>query len=205
MAIATYSDLLSAIDDYTDRTYTDARKAVFVGNAEAKFNRKLTSSFRRMTSTTLTTNSSGEATLPSGFAGLRSIVRDVVGSTPLRQVSWDALLLLNPYEVSDDAAAHYAIYGTVLKVAPIVEDSFNAIFDSKLTALSASNTTNWLLTLAPDAYLTMCLAEEALFTREFVLAQGLEASAYGMLADVVAMDQVAQFGNAELVLDMVTP
>ena len=204
MSIATYSDLLSALDDYTDRTYTTARKDIWIGNAEAKFNRKLTSSFRRMTSTTLTTNSSGEATLPSGFVGLRSIVRDVVGSTPLRQVSWDALLLLNPYEVSDDAA-HYAIYGTVLKVAPIVEDSFNAIFDSKLTALSTSNTTNWLLTLAPDAYLTMCLAEEALFTREFVMAQGLEASAYGMLADLVAMDQVAQFGNAELVLDMVTP
>lgn len=204
MSISTYSDLLSEIDSYTDRTYTDARKAVWVGNAEAKFNRKLTSSFRRMTDTTLTTDSTGVASLPSGFVGLRSIVRDYTGALPLRQVAWEALDALNPYELSD-VPEYYAIKGTYLKVAPICEDDFNAVYDSKLSALSASNTTNWLLTLAPDVYLTMCLAEEALFTREFVMAQGLEASAYGMLADIVSMDQVAQLGNAELVLDTVTP
>ena len=201
MAIATYSDLLSAIDDYTDRSYTTARKAIWVGNSEAKFNRKLTSSFRRLTDTTLTTDSTGLASLPSGFVGLRSIVRDVVGSTPLVQTSWAALLALNPYELSDDAT-HYAIQGTYLKVARVTEDNFLAVFDSKLTALSDSNTTNWLLTLAPDAYLTMCLAEEALFTREFTAAAGLEGSANGMLADIVSMDQVAQFGNAEQFLEI---
>ena len=201
MAIATYSDLQSAIDDYTDRSYTMARKDIWIGNAEAKFNRKLTSSYRRMTATTLTTNSSGIATLPSGFVGLRSIVRDVVGSLPLTQVSWDALLALNPYEIGDDAL-YYAIYDTVLRVACVTEDNFNAIFDSKLTALSDSNTTNWLLTLAPDIYLNMCLAEEALFTRDLGAAQGLASTAMEALAEVVAMDQVAQFGNAELHLEI---
>lgn len=201
MAIATYSDLLSAIDDYTDRSYTTARKALWVGNAEAKFNRKLTSSFRRMTTTTLTTDSSGIATLPSGFVGLRSIVRDVVGSVPLTQVSWDALLALNPYEIGDDAS-FYAIYDTVLRVAYVTEDDFIAIFDSKLTPLSDSNTTNWLLTLAPDTYLNMCLGEEALFTREFATAAGLASTAMEALAEIVAMDQVAQFGNAALHLEI---
>ncbi len=201
MAIATYSDLLSAIDDYTDRSYTAARKAIWVGNAEAKFNRKLTSSFRRMTDTTLTTDSTGLASLPSGFVGLRSIVRDVVGSTPLVQTTWAALLALNPYELSDDAT-HYAIQGTYLKVARVTEDDFLAVFDSKLTALSESNTTNWLLTLAPDIYLNMCLAEEALFTREFATAAGLASTAMDALAEVVAMDQVAQFGNAEMHLEI---
>lgn len=204
MAIANYTDLLSAIDDYTDRSYTMARKDIWIGNAEAKFNRKLTSSFRRMTATTLTTDSSGVATLPSGFVGLRSIVRDVLGSEPLVQVSWDALLSLNPYEIGADAR-HYAIYDTVLRVAPVTEDSFSAIFDSKLTPLSDSNTVNWLLTLAPDIYLNMCLAEEALFTRDLVTAQGLAATAMDALSEVVSMDQVAQFGNAETILPMATP
>lgn len=201
MAIATYADLQSAIDDYTDRSYSTARKNIWISNAEAKFNRWLTSSFRRMTTTTLTTNSSGIATLPSGFVGLRSIVRDVVGSLPLTQVSWDAMLALNPYEISDDAM-HYAIYDTVLQVAPVTEDDFIAIFDSKLTPLSDSNTTNWLLTLAPDTYLNMCLAEEALFTREFATAAGLAGTAMDALAEIVSMDQVAQFGNAELHLEI---
>lgn len=204
MAIATYSDLQSAIDDYADRSYSMARKDIWIGNAEAKFNRALTSSFRRMTATTLSTDSSGVTTLPSGFVGLRSIVRDVVGSVPLTQVSWDALLAMNPYETSSDAT-HYAIYDTVLRVAPVTEDSFNAIFDSKLTPLSDSNPVNWLITLAPDIYLNMCLAEEALFTRDLGTAQGLAATSLGALADIVSMDQVAQFGNAEMVLPMVTP
>jgi hypothetical protein len=201
MAIATYSDLLSEIDAYTDRSYATSRKAVWVGNAEAKFNRKLTSSYRRLMDTTLTTDSTGLASLPSGFVGLRSIVRDVAGSTPLTQTSWGALIDLNPYELSEDAT-HYAIQGTYLKVSRVTEDDFLAVFDSKLTALSDSNSTNWLLALAPDVYLTMCLAEEALFTREFATAAGLESTAYGMLSDIVSMDQVAQFGNAELHLEI---
>lgn len=204
MAISTYDALLTAIDDYTDRSYTAARKAIWVGNAEAKFNRRLSATFRRMTDTTLTTDSTGLATLPSGFAGIRSIVRDVVGSKPLVQVSWDALLAMNPYEVASDATS-YAINSTSLRVAPVTEDSFVAVFNGILTPLSDSNQTNWLLALVPDCYLTMCLAEEALFTREFVAASGLESSATGMLDAVVAMDAVAQFGAAEMVLDMVTP
>lgn len=204
MAISTYDELLTAIDDYTDRSYATARKAIFVGNAEAKFNRRLSSTFRRMTNTSLTTDSAGLATLPSGFAGLRSIVRDVLGSKPLTQVSWDALLAMNPYATASDAT-NYAISNTTLRVAPVTEDSFIAVFDSMLSPLSASNQTNWLLALAPDCYLTMCLAEESLFTRDFGAAAGLEASATGMLDAVVAMDVVAQFGAAEMVLDMVTP
>ena len=205
MASITTRDLLhSAIDDYTDRSYSESRKDIFVANAEGKFNRRLTSSFRRITNTTLNTDANGEATLPSGFVGLRSIVRDVVGSAPLKQVSWDALIALNPYELSDDAC-YYAIKGTTLKIAPITDDDFITEYDATLTGLSSTNTTNWLLTLAPDAYLTMCLAEEALFTRDFATAAGLEATALRMVDEIVGMDQVAAFGNAELQLGMVTP
>jgi len=204
MAIGTRAELHSAIDDYTDRSYSEARKDIFVANAEAKFNRRLTPTFRRITNTTLTTDSSGEATLPSGFVGLRSIVRDVVGSAPLKQVSWDALIALNPYEIADDPT-HYAVKGTTLKVAPVCEDDFITEYDSTLTALTSTNSTNWLLTLAPDAYLTMCLAEEALFIRDFAGAGGLEQTAYNMIDAVVSMDLVAALGNAELQLDFVTP
>lgn len=204
MAISNRSDLLAAIDDYTDRSYSESRKDIWIGNAEAKFNRHLVSTFRRKTTTTLTTDSAGEAALPSGFVGLSSIVRDLLGSAPLKQVSWDALVAMNPNEDQGDPT-HYAIIGTALKVAPIYEDSFNAVFESKLTALSASNTTNWLLTLAPDAYLTMCLAEEALFTRDFAAAGGLEAKAISMVDEIVAMDQVAAYGNVEMQPDTVMP
>ena len=204
MTISTRADLHTAIDDYSDRSYTEARKNIFVSNAEAKFNRTLVSTFRRTMDTTLTTNSSGQATLPSGFAGLSSIVRAVTGSVPLIQVGWDALISLNPYSVAGDPT-HYAIKASTLQVAPIAEDSFTTVFKSTLTPLTSSNATNWLLSLAPDIYLNMCLAEEATFTRDFATAQGFAASAYSMLDDLISMDTVAAFGNAELTLDMPTP
>lgn len=204
MAIGTYSDLISAIDDYTDRSYSTARKDIWIGNAEAKFNRRLGADYRRSTSTTLNTDANGEVSLPSGFVQMRSLTRDLAGSAPLKQVPWSALIALNPYEYSD-AANWFAISGTTLKVAPITDDDFLAIYDATLSGLTSSNTTNWLLTLAPDVYLNMCLAEEALFTRDFAGAQGLAASSYDMLDDLVAMDQVAQFSNVEAVPDTAMP
>lgn len=201
MAIASYDDLLNAINDYTDRSYSEARRVVWIGNAEAKFNRRLGNTYRRSISATMTTNSSGIATHPTGFVGLRSIVRNLTGSRPLKQLSWDEAVAFNPYSL-DGVPLYYAIKGTELKVTPIVEDTFSAVYDALLTPLS-SGQSNWLLALAPDIYLTMCLAEEALFTREFTVAAGLENSAYGMLDDLVRMDQVAQLGNVETVLEAV--
>ena len=74
-----------------------------------------------------------------------------------------------------------------------------------MTPLSTAATSNWLLTLAPDIYLNACLAEEAIFTRDFALAQGMWQQALADLDAVMAQDQVAQFGNVEMRPAMVMP
>ena len=204
MASTTYDGLTSDLNLYTERAYSQALADTFMANAEAKFNRRLGPNYRRTTSTTLDTDTSGEVSLPSGFVTMRSLVRDVVGSAPLVQVSWDALIRLNPYEVSDDAA-FYAIQGSTLRVAPVTDDNYLAVYDASLTPLSATNTSNWLSTEGPDIYLTMTLAEARLFEEEFATAAGLEGKAYEMLDDLTNRDVVAQFGNVEVVLDVVTP
>jgi hypothetical protein len=50
-------------------------------------NRKLRQDFRRRSSGTLVTHDDGLATVPIGFVGMTSLVRDVLGSVPLKQVS----------------------------------------------------------------------------------------------------------------------
>ena len=204
MASTTYDGLTSDLNLYTERAYSQALADTFMANAEAKFNRRLGPNYRRTTSTTLDTDTSGEVSLPSGFVTMRSLVRDVVGSAPLVQVSWDALIRLNPYEVDGDAA-FYAIQGGTLRVAPVTDDNYLAVYDASLTPLSATNTSNWLSTEGPDIYLTMTLAEARLFEEEFATAAGLEGKAYEMLDDLTNRDVVAQFGNVEVVLDVVTP
>ncbi|HEX9595285.1 MAG TPA: hypothetical protein VF982_00265 [Anaerolineales bacterium] len=204
MTIATYAELTTAIGTWEKRTFTATETDQFILLTEAKANRKLRQDFRRRTSATITTDSSGVATLPTGFVGMTSLVQDLLGSVPLKQVSWDALITRNPYEDADDAGV-YAIYGTTLRVAPVTEDDFTAIFSSVLTGLSSSDTTNWLLTLAPDFYLFGGQAAASAYLKDYNAASFLQAQADAILDELVSQGNVAEYGNVEMTLDMVTP
>ena len=204
MAFTTYATLSAALSDWEERSFSSSEADEFIALAEAAANRKLRQDFRRRTSTTITTDASGEATLPTGFVGMTSLVRDVVGSAPLKQVSWDALIERNPYEVSEDALV-YAINGTALKVAPVTVDDFICKFSSVLTGLSSTNTTNWLLTLAPDFYLFYGQAMAAAKYKDYATAEGLKSEALGILDEIVSQGNVAEYGNAEMTLPMATP
>lgn len=199
MAISTYAELTAAINSWSERAYSATETDNFIALAEAGFNRILGPNYRRTTSATVNTDATGLGTLPSDFITARSLVRDVVGSTPLKQVSWDALIALNPYEIAADAT-HYAISGSSFQVAPITDDNFILTYDAKLAGLSASNTSNWLLTLAPDAYLFMCLAQQRAYEEDFEAAAGFEQKATSITLEWTGAAQVAQFGNVEMVL-----
>jgi hypothetical protein len=204
MAIGTYAELTTAIGTWEKRTFTATETDQFIRLTEAKADRRLRQDFRRRTSATINTDSSGLGTLPTGFVGMTSLVRDVLGSVPLKQVSWDSLVLRNPYEVSDDAGV-YAINGTSIMVAPVTDDDFLAKFSSVLTGLSGAATTNWLLTLAPDYYLFGCQAAASAYLKDYATAGGLQAQADSILDELVSQGNVAEYGNAEMTLDMVTP
>jgi hypothetical protein len=204
MALGTYAELTTAIGTWEKRTFTSTETDQFIRLTEAKADRKLRQDFRRRTSATINTDATGLGTLPTGFVGMTSLVRDVLGSVPLKQVSWDALVLRNPYEISDDAGV-YAINGTSIMVAPVTDDDFLAKFSSVLTGLSGSATTNWLLTLAPDYYLFGCQAAASAYMKDYATAAGLQAQADDILDELVSQGNVAEYGNAEMTLDMVTP
>lgn len=204
MALGTYAELTTAIGTWEKRTFTATETDQFIRLTEAKADRKLRQDFRRRTSATINTDATGLGTLPTGFVGMTSLVRDVLGSVPLKQVSWDALVLRNPYETSDDAGV-YAINGTSIMVAPVTDDDFLAKFSSVLTGLSSSATTNWLLTLAPDFYLFGCQAAASAYLKDYNAAAMLQAQADAILDELVSQGNVAEYGNAEMTLDMVTP
>lgn len=204
MPFDSYTTLSAAISTWEERSYATARTDEFIALVEAKANRRLRQDFRRRTSISVVTDASGAATLPVGFVGMTSLVRDVLGSTPLKQVSWDALVLRNPYEITSDAGA-YAINGTALMVAPVTADSFIAKFSAILPGLSATNATNWLLALAPDYYLFGCQAAANAYEKDYQGAALLQAQADDVLEELVSQGNVAEYGNAETTLPMATP
>jgi hypothetical protein len=108
------------------------------------------------------------------------------------------------YAIADDAT-HYAISGTQFRVAPVCDDDFVLRFDKTIAALTSLNTTNWLLTLAPDYYLFAGQAAAAAKFKAYDEAALLQAQADNILDELVNQSNVAQYGNVETVLQMVTP
>lgn len=204
MALGTYAELTTAIGSWEERSFSSTETDQFILLAEARANRKLRQDFRRRSSATINTDASGVATLPSGFVGLTSITRSLLGSVPMSQVSWASLIDRNPYAISDDANV-FAISGTTLMVAPVTDDDFTIQFSAVLSGLSASNTTNWLLALAPDFYLFACQAAASAYLKDYSAAGLLQAQSDDILEELVSQGNVAEYGSAEMTLNMVTP
>jgi hypothetical protein len=67
----------------------------------------------------------------------------------------------------------YTLIGSDIYLQPIPDAVYNlnAVYEAKLTNLSASNPTNWLITAYPSAYLYACLMQVSLYIKDDV---GLE-------------------------------
>jgi hypothetical protein len=205
MPFSTYAELTTSIGDWEERTYTTANTDEFIALAESLANRKLAADYRRRETATVNTDSSGIGTIPTGFVGLTSITQDVLGSVPLRQVSYAAFVLRNPYEDADDAQVFALLNSTQFIVGPVTDDDFIVKFSELVPALTSSNTTNWLLTLAPDFYVFACKAAAKAKQEEWQSAALLEGKALSILDEIVSQGNVAEYGMAEMTLDMVTP
>jgi hypothetical protein len=205
MPFSTYAELTTSISDWDEKTYTTANSDEFIALAEALANRKLATDYRRRDSATVNTDASGIGTIPTGFVGLTSITQDVLGSVPLKQVSYAAYIERNPYEIADDGQVFTLLSATEFAVAPVTDDDFVLRFSKIVTALSSSNTTNWLLTLAPDFYVFACKAAARAKQEEWTAAATLEAKAMSILDELVSQGNVAEYGMAEMTLPMVTP
>ena len=201
-----YSSLKAAIKEWTRRdggTTLDSQIDMFIDSAEADFN--LTVRHPNMEETdTLTTDANGEASLPDDFLEMRSVRRLGSPNIELEPISRSASNNLSP---SDTASTpyYYSISESTIRITPI-QDAAEILltYYATITPLSDSATTNWLLALAPNAYLFQSLHYASLFTREFDAASGFEARAANILRDVGIVGDLAAYRNAGITLDFPT-
>ncbi len=194
----------TAINTWARRTFTSAQTDEFIALAEAHFNRRLGSNYRRKVTSTVNTDATGVGTIPTGSVRIESITRNVLGSLPLKQVSWGAFVDRNPYQIGADGEV-YALKGTSFYVTPVTDDDYLVTYWAKLTALSGSNATNWLLDLAPDIYLAMCRSVQCAFNEDEARAGAFKSQVDDFLLDLRIQGDVAEYGNAELTLETVEP
>lgn len=164
MAITTYAELQSAVADFLNREDLTSVIPTFISLAEADLQQRVRH-YQMEARTTLSL--SGQYTdLPDDWV---ETIRLSVGSDALELISQSELL--DRGELTNDTAGqprYYALTAGQLEVFPVPDDTYTAtlIYTASIPALSDSNTSNWLLTAAPDAYLYGALMQSAPYLAE---------------------------------------
>lgn len=181
MSIATYSDMVTAVGDWLDRSDLAARVPDFLRLTESRLNRLLDDPDMEVTETFPAT---GEFTpLPLDFGEMVSIS---VGEGPLASVGpvefagYDRTISGDPrvYSIVNRAIAFAPANATV---------SITLVYRRSIPALTSINTTNWLLTRAPDVYLYGALVQASAFLAEDDRV-GLWKSAFDEAVSELRMD-----------------
>lgn len=167
MALANYTDLLAAVANWLDRADLTSRIPEFITLAEAKFNRNLrTMQMETVSSGLEMTTGDGSYDFPANSLAITKFKISADTNYELDQVSKELLVRKFPSSAQGLPLA-FAIDGNQLLVRPLPDSdyTYELSYYEKVPDLE-SNSTNWLMTLYPDAYLYGALMEAAPYLKD---------------------------------------
>ena len=185
--ITNYATLKSTIADYLNRADLTSQIETFIQFAEADLNTRLRC--REQIVRAEATSSAEFVQLPADW--LEAINLHIVGGQqPLRYVTLDEADIINKEQIYT-APHFYSLMNGAIEIIPEPADDIDIemIYYAKITALSNVNTTNWLLTKAPDVYLYGALTHAAPFLMD---DQRIPVFAQIYLARVQALQDESQ-------------
>ena len=182
----TYSELQTQIAAYLHRTDLTAQIPTFIGLAEAYLFREINVKDLQTTATLTTT---GEyADLPADFGALSKLETTVAGRTYALDYMSNPETLVVTGQVR--TPVHFAFEkGQIRVFGAGTGTSLTLYYTPQISALSGTNTTNWLLDNAPDLYLYVSALEGAKYIRDDTQAAALTGYVAG------AMDTVKKFSE----------
>ena len=213
MALSTYTDLKATIASYLARDDLTSVIPDFITLAEAKFNRALfvPQMEQRSTATVDTTSTEPEfVSLPGDFQTMRAVRLNGVTGKP--RLSYLSKTQLDDYRYGidnvTDQPAYFTIIGSEMELAPTPNDAFTLemTYRKNLSPL-ASNSTNWLLTNHPDAYLYGSLMESEPYMKNDQRVQLWAAALSTVIGDInlLGARQSIDAGPSTIWLPGVTP
>ena len=187
----TFDQLKSNIADWLNRTDLTSVIPTFIELAEARLNRQLrtTNQYTRADIST----SDQYLSMPDDFLEMRHIR---ITSPKERDLVEIAAHQINEYTDTNflaslsDSHPRYFVYGSALRIIPAPSQSitYEMFYYSKIPALSTTNTTNWVSTSHPDAYLYYSLLQSAPYLGEDQRIQVWGQQAERAVAEVQASD-----------------
>lgn len=173
--ITDYTSLQAAVTEYLARdqdTTLIARIATFIQLAEAKFNRQLFVRQMEQRSIAVVNTASSEPefiSLPADFQSMRRVRLSSVTGKPCLEFKSGTQMDEYRFGRSDVAGLprYFTVFGDEIELAPTPDAAYTIemVYRQNIPAL-ASNSNNWLLTLAPDLYLYGALLESAPYIKE---------------------------------------
>lgn len=154
MALSTFAELKASIADWLNRADLTTQIPDFIRMAEARFDRDLRCD--EMDATASLSISSGSVAVPSGLVAVRSIRLTELPYGKLKYQPPDVLDECDP--ANTEAPRIYTRVGANFLTWPATTASASIRYRAKLTPLSDSATSNWLLAAHPDLYLAAPLA-----------------------------------------------
>ena len=160
MAISTYDELKTAVANWLDRDDLTDRIPEFIALGEARMNRVLRLRMMESKYTASTVAAQRNYNLPTGYVQMRNFQINTSPITPLQYVSPEIYDRLWGGSTGG-TPQFYTIIANEIQLGPIPGSvlTMEMLFYKKITALSASNTTEQMLTDNPDIYLYGALLE----------------------------------------------
>jgi hypothetical protein len=167
MALTTYTELKTSIGDWLNRADLTSVIPDFISLAEAQVERTL-----RTRQMIVRANASFDAqygAVPSDFLETKSLkLTSTNPQTPLQFLSIDALDNEASNYTASGKPRFFGVVGGQFRIVPTPDATYTTelTYYAKLTKLSSSVATNWLLTANPDIYLYGALLQAAPYLQD---------------------------------------
>lgn len=194
-----FNGLIAQVVDTLGQQITTAQATALLPFVEARFNRTINSPKREIEySFTPTTD---PTPLPADLWQLRDVWRTASPNVTLEQKSPDAARFLNGNDTGSPLA--YYLSGNNLHLIPAPTatstDVINLRYQQTIPALSASNTTNWLISSHPDIYYYGLLLQSEVYIVNDERAPMWKAAFDEALQELRDLSRRQRYGAAPLV------
>ena len=150
MAISTYAELQTALENWVDRSDLSSRIPEFIALCEDTLNKRLR--IRAMETRATATVSEEYVSLPSDFLEMRNFQLNTSPKQVLRFVTPEYIDTFWAGSTTGKPKV-YTFVGGEIQVAPSPDSSYTAEMDYYAKLDIATDSTNWVLTNSPSVYL----------------------------------------------------
>ena len=204
MAVDTYNNLKLAIADFLARDDLTSQIPDFITMAEARMSRELETRSQEKRATASTVAGNEYLALPTDLREVREVK---LNTTPLTVLSYYSPSALDTKFSSGGQGKPlgYSIVGDEIKLRPVPDAVYTMeiIYIGTITALSAANQTNNILSRSPDAYLYGALAEAYAFLLDEARAAQYMQRFTLALEEIKIDEQRSNYGTGSLFISSV--